>query len=88
MLKKVTLSGSIDADPANRSGPELGPNPGPAGARQKKSALRRELRHFRNNRELFLLSLPGILYKLIFAYIPLVGLIIAFKHYRYDLGIF
>jgi len=55
---------------------------------KKKSALRRELSHLRKNRELFLLSLPGILYKLIFAYLPMVGLLIAFKNYRYDLGIF
>ncbi len=56
--------------------------------RRRKSWLGREMRHFRNNKELFLLSLPGILYKLIFAYIPMVGVIIAFKNYRYDLGIF
>lgn len=55
---------------------------------RRKSWLGREMRHFRNNKELFLLSLPGILYKLIFAYIPMVGVIIAFKNYRYDLGIF
>ncbi|ETT62283.1 ABC transporter permease subunit [Paenibacillus sp. FSL H8-0457] len=88
MLKKITRSGSMGAEPANRSGTGPDPDSEPAGTRPKKTALRRELRHFRNNRELFLLSLPGILYKLIFAYIPLVGLIIAFKHYRYDLGIF
>ncbi len=50
--------------------------------------MRRELHHFRNNRELFVLSLPGIVYKLIFAYLPMIGLIIAFKNYRYDLGMF
>lgn len=61
----------------------------PGAARKvKKSFLRRELAHFRSNRELFLLSLPGIVYKLIFAYLPMVGLIIAFKNYRYDLGMF
>ncbi|WP_085982512.1 ABC transporter permease [Paenibacillus sp. Y412MC10] len=88
MLKKLPLSGSMGAEPANRPGTGTDPDSEPVGTRPKKSAFRRELRHFRNNRELFLLSLPGILYKLIFAYIPLVGLIIAFKHYRYDLGIF
>ncbi len=60
----------------------------PAEAKTRKTWFGRELRHFRNNRELFLLSLPGILYKLIFAYIPMIGIIIAFKNYRYDLGIF
>ncbi|WP_271752318.1 ABC transporter permease [Cohnella sp. JJ-181] len=42
----------------------------------------------KRNRELMLLSAPGILYQLIFAYLPMVGLIIAFKNYRYDLGMF
>lgn len=88
MLKKIPISGSRGVEPANRSGTRPDPDTEPAGTRPNKSVFRRELRHFRNNRELFLLSLPGILYKLIFAYIPLVGLIIAFKHYRYDLGIF
>lgn len=53
-----------------------------------KSLAGRELYHFWRNRELFLLSLPGIVYKLIFSYLPMVGLIIAFKKYRYDKGIF
>ncbi|MFD1176962.1 ABC transporter permease [Paenibacillus puldeungensis] len=56
--------------------------------RKKKPIIREKLHHFRNNRELFLLSLPGIFYTLIFAYIPMIGLVIAFKNYRYDLGIF
>ncbi|RXZ82122.1 sugar ABC transporter permease [Paenibacillaceae bacterium] len=45
-------------------------------------------RTFKRNRELFLLSLPAILFKLVFNYLPLVGLMIAFKKFRYDLGIF
>lgn len=49
--------------------------------------LKREWQHFKKNRELFMMSLPGVLFKLIFAYLPLFGLIIAFKEYRYDLGI-
>lgn len=86
MLNNV--SRSVETGTAHRSVPEPERTPAPPGARKRKSVIRRELQHFRNNRELFLLSLPGILYKLIFAYIPMVGLIIAFKHYRYDLGIF
>ncbi|MFC4598770.1 ABC transporter permease [Cohnella hongkongensis] len=42
---------------------------------------------FQRNRELFLLSVPALLYKLLFFYLPLVFLIIAFKNYRYDLGL-
>lgn len=40
------------------------------------------------NFELFLLTVPGILYFVIFHYLPMGGVIIAFKSYRYDLGIF
>lgn len=45
-------------------------------------------KRFKKNRTLFFMSLPGIIYKLIFAYIPMFGLIIAFKNYHYDQGIF
>ncbi|BBI35533.1 ABC transporter permease [Cohnella abietis] len=44
--------------------------------------------HFQKNRQLFILSLPALLFKLVFNYLPLIGLIIAFKKFRYDLGIF
>lgn len=37
--------------------------------------------------ELFTLSLPGVLYLLLFAYIPMFGIVIAFKNYRFDKGI-
>ncbi|CAI6080667.1 putative multiple-sugar transport system permease YteP [Cohnella sp. JJ-181] len=60
----------------------------PAAGRKSKSLVRKELGHMKRNRELMLLSAPGILYQLIFAYLPMVGLIIAFKNYRYDLGMF
>ncbi|WNR43974.1 ABC transporter permease [Paenibacillus roseipurpureus] len=49
--------------------------------------LQREWKHFKRNRELFVMSLPAILYKLIFNYLPLIGLVLAFKQYRFDLGI-
>ncbi|WP_342744483.1 hypothetical protein [Cohnella massiliensis] len=60
----------------------------PLSEKKAKSFIGRELKHLKSNRELLLLSLPGVLYKLIFAYLPMVGLVIAFKNYRYDLGIF
>lgn len=50
--------------------------------------LRKEVRHVRKNRELILLALPGVLFKLVIAYLPMVGLILAFKNFRYDRGIF
>ncbi|KRF09955.1 ABC transporter permease [Paenibacillus sp. Soil787] len=49
--------------------------------------IKTEWKHFKRNRELFVMSLPAILYKLIFNYLPMLGLVIAFKNYRYDLGI-
>lgn len=49
--------------------------------------IARELKHVRKNRELILLSLPGAVYKLIFYYLPLVGLLIAFKKYNYSKGL-
>lgn len=53
----------------------------------KPSFITKEWRFFKKNWELFLMSLPGVLFKFIFSYLPLFGLIIAFKEYRYDLGI-
>jgi len=50
--------------------------------------LKREWLYFRKNGELFTLSLPGLIYKLIFAYLPMIGIVIAFKHFRNDKGIF
>lgn len=41
----------------------------------------------RKNGEIFSLTVPGLLYMLIFAYLPMLGLILAFKNYRFDLGI-
>lgn len=45
-------------------------------------------RVFRDNFELSVLLLPGIIFFLIFSYIPMMGVIIAFKDYRNNLGIF
>ncbi|MDF2925708.1 MAG: sugar transporter permease [Paenibacillaceae bacterium] len=56
--------------------------------KERRFSFRRELHLFGKNAELFLMSLPGILYKLIFAYLPMIGLMIAFKDYKYDKGIF
>lgn len=50
--------------------------------------LKREWIYFRKNRELLTLAIPGILYKLVISYFPMVGLILAFKFFRYDKGIF
>lgn len=47
----------------------------------------REMKHIRRNKELLLLSLPGFIYKFIFYYLPLIGLVIAFKKYNYVKGL-
>lgn len=47
----------------------------------------RELKYVRKNKELILLSLPGAVYKFIFYYLPLLGLLIAFKKYNYAKGL-
>lgn len=50
--------------------------------------LKREWTYFKKNGELFALSVPGLIYKLIFAYLPMIGIVIAFKNFRNDKGIF
>ncbi|GFZ75768.1 sugar ABC transporter permease [Paenibacillus marchantiophytorum] len=45
-------------------------------------------KRFKQNKELFILSLPALIFKLIFNYLPLIGLIVAFKKFRFDGGIF
>ena len=41
----------------------------------------------KDNSELLMLSLPAIICFIVFNYLPMIGSIIAFKDYRYDLGI-
>lgn len=41
-----------------------------------------------DNLQYWILILPAILYVLVFNYVPMVGTVIAFKSYRYDLGMF
>lgn len=48
----------------------------------------REIQLFKKNMELFFLGLPAVVYIAIFSYLPLAGLVLAFKDYRYDRGIF
>lgn len=45
------------------------------------------VRSFRKNRDLLLLALPGVLFIFLFSYVPLYGLIIPFKNFQYDLGL-
>ena len=43
---------------------------------------------FKKNWPLWLMALPAIVLVFVLAYMPMSGLILAFKHYRYDMGIF
>jgi putative aldouronate transport system permease protein len=50
--------------------------------------IKKEWKLFKKNSELFLIGLPAMLAFFLVAYLPMFGLIIAFKKYSYDLGIF
>jgi putative aldouronate transport system permease protein len=56
----------------------------------KKSTMKTKSRWrvFRENFELSAMLVPGVIFFLVFSYIPMIGLIIAFKDYRNNLGIF
>ncbi|MEK3884668.1 ABC transporter permease subunit [Paenibacillus sp. PL2-23] len=43
---------------------------------------------FVKNKDLLLIMTPGLLKIFIFAYLPMIGVVLAFKDFRYDLGIF
>ena len=53
---------------------------------QRRSGLRR--RRFKRNLSLFVLTIPAILILFVFKYLPMGGLVMAFKDYRPMLGIF
>jgi len=50
--------------------------------------LRKSIKDIKKNGELILLALPAVLYIFVFSYIPLYGLILPFKNYKYNLGFF
>jgi putative aldouronate transport system permease protein len=55
----------------------------------KKPAKRKiYFKRFRKNKELLFLALPGMFLFFVFCYIPLYGLVLPFKNYRFDLGFF
>ena len=65
--------------------------PQPAGmarTAQRSSPLSRIVRSIRKNGTLFLMALPGLALLFVFQYMPLPGIVIAFKNYRTSLGIF
>lgn len=42
----------------------------------------------KKNKALFVMAFPAVLIVIIFQYMPMFGLVLAFKNYRYDLGVF
>lgn len=48
---------------------------------------RNEWRLLFKHRELFMLALPAVIFKVIFNYLPLIGLVIAFKKYNFTQGL-
>ena len=51
---------------------------------KKKKSLIRDLKE---NGSLLSMCIPGLIFFILFNYLPMFGIIIAFKQYRYDLGI-
>jgi putative aldouronate transport system permease protein len=62
----------------------MAPTAAPLPARYRPSRLRRWVR---NNGAPIMMSLPAVLFIFVFAYLPMFGIIIAFKEYRFDKGI-
>lgn len=46
------------------------------------------LNEFNKNKALFIMIAPAVLLTIILSYIPMSGLVLAFKNFRYDLGVF
>jgi putative aldouronate transport system permease protein len=73
---------------ANLAGAEHAPAGSSVQAVRQPSIFARTIRSIRKNGTLFLMALPGLALLFIFQYMPLPGIIIAFKNYRTSQGIF
>lgn len=45
-------------------------------------------KELKKNKALFIMVAPAVIYVLVMSYVPMAGLVLAFKNFRYDLGIF
>lgn len=63
------------------------PNAAEAAKNWRKEQKRKKWRQIRSNKALYLMILPGMLYFIVFKYIPMGGLVIAFQDYQPFLGI-
>ena len=59
-----------------------------AGSKAESGSLKHFCKRNTDNIQLFILALPAILLLFVFCYIPMGGIILAFKKFRVDLGIF
>lgn len=50
--------------------------------------MKRVCSHIKKYRILYLMLLPGIVWYFLFCYLPMSGVVLAFKNYRYDMGMF
>ena len=55
---------------------------------KEKLTMKDRIKRFRNNKELLLLTIPGAIWVLVFAYLPMFGVIVAFKRWRIHGGFF
>ena len=55
---------------------------------KEKLTMKDRMKRFRNNKELLLLTIPGAIWFLVFAYLPMFGVIVAFKRWRIHGGFF
>lgn len=55
---------------------------------KEKLTMKDRMKRFRNNKELLLLTIPGAIWFLVFAYLPMFGVIVAFKRWRINGGFF
>lgn len=56
-------------------------------SRKKRGVMSGVLKELKKNKILYLMALPSIIFVIIFAYVPMGGLVIAFKDFKYNLGI-
>ncbi len=60
----------------------------PSGAARSTGFNRRRFTIWRQNSALLIMTLPGLVLLFVFAYLPMIGLVVAFKDYRASRGIF
>ena len=54
----------------------------------RRAGFQKRLLSFKNSKYLYLMLLPALAYTLLFSYLPMAGLVMAFKRFNYQKGIF